>query len=488
MAFPDTIEKILLRACREQPQKPFLQDEKRTLSMEEVCHRVQGICEAYRQIGLERGQILLYSAPRTIESALVLLSGLVYGLFLFPFDHHFPLEEAVASLCPEQQAEAKLFWEEDGAVLRYQEKQIRLDFLPKEGEFAPFNANPNLPAIALFTSGSTGEFKAAIHCQRDIIEHLKTFRKVGSYREDDVLFLMLALHRIYGIATILMGLYVRHSIYFPLSHDAEGMLQEAARQKITRLDSVPAFFEAFAAKKAQRGVLLPTLRVGIIAGAPTRPDQIESIERNLDITLLPVYGMSEIWAISGLGEKATQEKRKSTIGKPLSGSRVTIRSKSGKILPSLRGGEIHVSSPCLMMGYFSKGAIDRSCFLPDGSFPTGDLGYFDAQGYLHITGRKEDIVMRNGVALSCLAIETKVCRLANVKSACLVGIPSQNDGEVPALALVLKKGASFDEAQLSIVLYKSEMPAKVLVLPSFPLLATGKINKKRVKELFLENA
>ena len=142
-------------------------------------------------------------------------------------------------------------------------------------------------------------------------------------------------------------------------------------------------------------------------------------------------------------------------------------------------GEITVKGPALFLGYFGEAPVDRNAF-----FPTGDLGYLDEKGFLHITGRKKDIIIRNGNNISSRAIEQKLLSLPFIANAAVVGVTDPDCGEVPVAMVVVREGETYDRAAVAAVLSKPEMPREVRMVNDLPLNATGKIDKQKIKELF----
>jgi len=179
--------------------------------------------------------------------------------------------------------------------------------------------------------------------------------------------------------------------------------------------------------------------------------------------------MSELTIVSSAGPEVPDEIRAGSVGKPLEFNEVNIA----------EDGEIFLKSPTLFLGYYGDEPLDHNEF-----FPTGDMGHIDDEGFLHITGRKKDIIIRHGNNLSPLMIEGKLLKLPFVRMAAVVGIKDARSGEIPAAVIVLRPGTEYDAEAVKTVLNKLEMPKEIRVLPMLPMTASGKPDKMAIKKMF----
>ena len=153
-----------------------------------------------------------------------------------------------------------------------------------------------------------------------------------------------------------------------------------------------------------------------------------------------------------------------------------------KIVTQGEEGEVCVRGPMRMLGYHDPAQTARSID-EDGFLHTGDLGYVDS-GILHLTGRKKDIIIRNGVNLSPRRIENALLSLPGVHGAAVVGLPDERCGERPWAAVVYPNGnpdCLMDSLRPQLA--KNELPASILRLDSMPMTPSGKPDKRIVREL-----
>lgn len=358
---------------------------------------------------------------------------------------------------------------------------LRLPLVSSGCTPAPACDDPDAPAFYIFTSGSCGQKKAVALSQGNLVSNLLDSAPLGGYSEDDVALGALPMDHVFGLALLTGAIVLRHRLYLTAATAPEELLQIVCREKITRMNGVPSLYLAMA-KKARPGEVR-SLRVGYIGGAPWTAEQFRHIESALGMTLVPVYGMSECIGISCASHQSPQAERMAGVGPfyPANQGKI-LREDGSQALPG-EEGEVCVRGPMRMLGYHNPAqtaqAIDAGGFLH-----TGDLGYVDERGVLHLTGRKKDIIIRSGVNLSPRRIEEALLSLPGVQGAAVVGLPDDACGELPWAAAVCAEGVlSHLMDGLRPLLAKNELPAGILRLDGLPMTDSGKPDKQAVKEL-----
>ena len=451
------------------PEEPYLFSEEEGYTSAETLETVRKTAERLAVLGVKAEDYVGLAGTRTIEAVLLFLTLQKLGAVAVMCD---PRQDAV-SYVKETGAPLTLDhaidfgdggWLFDGQpfpILRAEAGET-VEALTCDGDFYK-------PGFIIFTSGSTGQTKGVIHTPDSYINHMRNYYVAGGYEAGDKSIMLLPVFHIFGVTQILDSVLRQFAIYFPAEITLDSICHGIDRYGLTRLGFVPSLALAMAKAKAEKGYRIDTMRVGVMAGAPSTREQFNYIEESLGLKLLPAYGMSECPGISGAGPQEPADKRASSVGKILPMTQVKIADD----------GEITIRSAGLFYGYVGEEPVDRSQF-----FPTGDLGYLDEEGFLHITGRKKDIIIRNGNNLSAAAIERKLLSLPFIATAAVVGVTDPVCGEIPAALVTLKNGASYDEAAVASVLNKLEMPREIRVVDSLPLNSVGKIDKQGIKELF----
>ena len=476
------------------PNRLFLFDENRTYTVGEAFRASVAIGNRLYDCGIRSGSSVVLRCTRSLDTCLIYLSLQMVGATVLMADPH----RDVATFLKEVGADAEYCitneaasgdiaangnWTVSGNA------PLSIPY-PAGNEQPVFPAGSDLhgPSTVIFTSGSTGKSKGVLLSQYNLVNHIRNFSVSGCYREDDISAEMLPIHHVFGLAVILMGLIQRYCILFPKTVSIPYAAQCIEAHKLTRLDGVPSFALALAEYHKQTGFCADSLRVGVLGGAPSTKAQFDFIEEELGIKLLPVYGQSECIGITGANETQSDLVRSSTVGKFLPMNRGYLLDDRGEEVASGTEGEICIKGPAVMLGYLgdpegTKEAIDEA-----GRLHTGDLGWLDSDGNLHISGRKKDIIIRNGNNISTRKIEEAIQSLPEISQAVVVGIPDTQRGEVPCALVVAKPGHHLTQEnlirQLMPLLAKNELPEMIRFRNAIPLTASGKPDKQTIKTIF----
>lgn len=424
--------------CEECGGEVFISDENKSYTVNEALGIVKSLCVQLRGAGISAGTRVGVKAERTVECVLIYYALQFINAVAVMGDPRGQTEETVKI------TDCTVY--KNGA-------ETKLHFTVFNEEIDLTENSKDISTV-IYTSGSTGGRKAVSLSQYSFINNSLDTKDIGGYRPDDVNLLIVPIHHVFGLALIMTAIVTRHKIFVPKSVDTEYILFCMEKYKITRLNGVPSMYLALAEKKGARKL---NLNCGLIGGGPCTNEQFLKIERELGITLIPVYGMSECIGISCGSYKDDVNDRCDSVGKVYSMNKVKIE----------EDGEILVQSPAMSQE-----------FTIDGFVHTGDLGYIDGNGFLHISGRKKEIIIRNGNNLSAAEIERKILSLPQIKDVCVVGISDKSQGEVPCAILVGEK------TDLKEALTKIELPAKVIYVDNIPLTSTGKHDKQAVLKLF----
>lgn len=489
-----SIHEYLLEYAETGGSRSFLFDETRHYTVEQTLWETAAIGNRLFDLGVRSGSTVALRCTRSLDTCLIYLSLESMGATVLMADPYLPVEtflehagtEAAFRITNEAAAggiSASGSWVVQGLG----PLEIGCPTAPVAPKF-PVDVDVHAPATVIFTSGSTGKSKGVMLSQYNLINHIRNFSVSGCYRRDDVSAEMLPVHHVFGLAVLLMGLVMGYTTLFPKKLDVEYIAACIENYGITRLDGVPSFALKLAQHHRETGFRADSLRVGVLGGAPSTKAQFDMIEAELGIRLLPVYGQSECIGITGADENQSNAVRSSTVGSFLPMNRGFILDDNGNEVPQGREGEICVIGPAVMLGYLGDEAGTRAAIDEQGRLHTGDLGWLDADGNLHISGRKKDIIIRNGNNLSAGKIEQAVLSLEQVYQAAVVGVAHPQYGEVPCVLAVLKRGCRITAGEMKAALEqrlaKNELPEQVLFADTLPLTASGKPDKQSIKKLF----
>lgn len=246
---------------------------------------------------------------------------------------------------------------------------------------------------------------------------------------------------------------------------------------------VPAGIAMLLAEPADlRGADLPSLRYITSSSAPLLSGDMTAFEERYGIVVAPSFGASELGWVCG--SNAT-DRRVGTVGRPTKHQRVEVVDESGDPLPPGGVGEIRVTSATQgMAGYLlDDGTVER---VPPGPRLSGDLGFLDADGYLTITGRTRDVIVRGGVNISPLEIDGVLAEHPLVAEACTIGVPERIRGEAVVSHVVLAPGAEPGEEELrahcAARLPAAKIPARILFRSALPRNDRGKLDRNALRQ------
>ena len=476
------------------PDKRFLFDEGRCYTIEGAYRESVAIGNRLYAYGVRAGSAAALRCTRSLDTCLIYLALQMMGAVALLTDPHQGAEDFLRDmgaraefLITNERADHDISANGNWEVSGYGPLEISYPASEEKRAF-PTVKDLHAPATVVFTSGSTGKGKGVMLSQYNLVNHIRNFSVSGCYLETDVSAELLPVHHVFGLAVLLMGLIKRYCILFPKTVDIKYAAECIDTQKITRLDGVPSFALALAEHHRKTNFCADSLRVGVVGGAPSTKEQFDFIEQELGIQLLPVYGQSECIGITGADETQSVSVRSSTVGKFLPMNEGFILDESGREVPPGEEGEICVKGPAVMLGYLGDGDATREAIDDEGRLHTGDLGWLDDDGNLHISGRKKDIIIRNGINIPAGKIEAALHILEIVSRAAVVGVQHNEWGEVPCALIVLKDGRAMPEEEIKKALEprlaKNEIPERILFAETLPLTSSGKPDKQKIREMF----
>ncbi|WP_256441665.1 class I adenylate-forming enzyme family protein [Bradyrhizobium sp. sGM-13] len=236
------------------------------------------------------------------------------------------------------------------------------------------------------------------------------------------------------------------------------------------------------------------MRAALSGGAPVPPELHKRVREALKTPLMTVYGQTELSPIvSQTTFDDPDDKRIHTVGRPLWNVEVRIAdSATFEALPLESEGEIQVRGYQTMIEYFDKPEETRETITKDGWLRTGDLGKMDACGYLQITGRLKDMIIRGGENIYPVEIEACLIRHPDVADVAVFGVPDATWGEVVAAAVRITSDSKTTAEELVNHCRKAMAPHKAPTLwfgsTEFPLTASGKVQKFKLREALANGA
>ena len=479
----------LRRHAAEAADRPYLVTENNTITYGGALGIVCGIAAEYERCGMKKGDIVALRATRSPETVLLAIALGAAGAVAVMTDPHFPvrryIEQTGVDISP-----AYCITDEDGGWKITSENGAReIAFRADPSASAPAaNVLPDDPFLVIFTSGSTGKSKAVVLSHRNCVSNPVDAMPLFEEDEKDVAISLLPLNHVFGFAVAACSTFCGHPVVFPDDLSADGVLRTIEKYRVSVIYSVPTFFLDLLADDRHKHYDISSLRLGLMAGGPFTADQMRFIEGELGLRLMPGYGMSECVGISTMRYRDGVEERAAGVGRLYPMTEAYILDDDGNELPAGCEGEICVRGMTLMLGYYNDEEATKAAIDGKGRLHTGDLGYMDADGILHVSGRKKDIIIRGGENLSAVKIEHALLSVEGVYQAAVVGVKDDRFGEVPCAAVIPVRGVSVDEAgikrALAGALPKHEIPERIVVTDVFPKTSSGKTDKLKIKEMF----
>jgi malonyl-CoA/methylmalonyl-CoA synthetase len=229
------------------------------------------------------------------------------------------------------------------------------------------------------------------------------------------------------------------------------------------------------------------MRLFVSGSAPLLIETFNDWKERTGRTILERYGMSETIMLTSNPYDARQgERRGGTVGFPLPGVGVRVRSEDGRELPAGEIGGIEVTGPNVFKGYWRMPEKTKEEFTADGWFKTGDVGKIDAPGYVTIVGRSKDLIISGGYNVYPAEVEGYINEIPGVAESALVGVPHPDFGEVGVAVVIAKQGAHLDGeqivARLKAELANFKIPKRCFVVDELPRNSMGKVQKNLLRE------
>jgi len=337
-------------------------------------------------------------------------------------------------------------------------------------------------AVLIYTSGTTGHPKGAMLTHGNLLHNVKSCKIVLETVDVDRFALVLPMfHSFMMTVCVLLPLLVGGSIVLVKSvHPPKSIMHEIFHHHATVLPGIPQLFRALSHAAVPPG--LP-LRLCISGAAPLPLETLRDFSAHWPIPLVEGYGLSEASPVVSINPIRGVQKPGS-IGLPIPDVEVSIRDEQGNELGTKQTGEVCVRGGNVMVGYWNK-LEETAKALRDGWLYTGDIGHRDEEGYIYITDRKKDMLLVNGINVYPREIEEVIYQFPGIREAAVIGRPDPRKGEQPLAFVSMNDGHSLDESALLHYLrdrladYK--VPRRVLVMPSLPRNATGKVLKTSLR-------
>lgn len=342
-------------------------------------------------------------------------------------------------------------------------------------------------AACLYTSGTTGRPKGALLSHGNLVFDTEAcIARIGFRHEDHHLCVLPMFHSFCQTAAMLCPIATGSSITIHQQFNPDLVLKEISSRGITVFCGVPTMFSAILARLPEAdGPGLAGLRLCASGGAPMPVEILNAYQKTYGVTIIEGNGPTETSPVSyaNLPELC----KAGSVGPPLDGVRVKIVDDNDRELPVGEIGEICIQGPNVMQGYLNQPEATAEA-MKGGWFHTGDLGRVDEDGYVYIIDRKKDMLIIGGLNVYPREVEECLYQHPKVAENAVIGINEKLRGEIPAAFIVLKDGVQAEPKEFILYCRKYlanyKCPRAALLVESLPKNATGKIDKKQLREAY----
>lgn len=344
----------------------------------------------------------------------------------------------------------------------------------------------------IYTSGTTGEPKGVMHSANTTMANIIPYAERMRLGAEDVILMASPMaHQTGFMYGLMMPIMLRASAVLQDIWDPKKAVELIRGEGVTFTMASTPFLTDLAKGVADSGQGVPSLRTFLCAGAPIPGPLVENARKVLGAKIVSAWGMTENGAVTLIALDDDDERAFSTSGCPLPGVEIRVVGADEKNLPNGTEGRLLVRSCSNFGGYLRRPHLnntDRQDW-----FDTGDLAEIDDRGYVRITGRSKDVIIRGGENIPVVEIETLLYKHPAINQVAIVAYPDERLGERGCAVVVPKPGQAIDLAAMVDFLKSHKValqyiPERLLMLEQMPATPSGKIQKFKLREIVKQAA
>ena len=482
----------------------------------EIDAKANQVANALKEIGIERGDKVALSCPNLPFFPIIYFGILKTGAVVVPLNvllkgreiaYHLADSDAKAYFCfqgaPDlpmseygfdgfnqtETCEHFILINTDRAAKSSGENsKIFTEFVEKQPtDFVSALTNADDTAVILYTSGTTGQPKGAELTHLNMILNARLSDTMYEKFENDVHLIALPLFHSFG-QTVQMnaGFYNQATIVLLPRFSPESALATMEKYSVTIFAGVPTMYWALLnfreADKFDTAKIASNLRLCNCGGSPMPVEVLKGFEEKFNTKIIEGYGLSETSPVAVFNK--TDSARAGSIGFPVWGVEIRIVDEKGADVPDGEPGEIVIRGHNVMKGYYNKPEATAAA-IKKGWFYSGDIGKRDAEGYLYVSDRVKDMILRGGFNVYPREIEEVLMTHKAVSLCAVIGVPCAESGEEVKAFIVKKENVPATETEIiewcraNMAGYK--YPRFVEFRETLPMTATGKILKRELR-------
>jgi fatty-acyl-CoA synthase len=504
-----SIAASLANRATHDPEGAFLLHQDQLITFGQVETRSDALAAAFNSLGIEAGDRVALILPPCPEFVVSIFAAAKLGAVIVPLNPHLTKPELQYMLRHSETVLAVTVEELRGddfisffdellpqlpelqyvvtvgeQDLWYDDQIFQFEDLLSSGagrDYPLLDVNPREDSAAiLYTAGTMGKPKGVELTHANLLEvAAHTAEALGLTPEDRIIGVTGFFH-VFGLGIGIVGSILSGStLILQSGFGAAETLALIQRHRATVHYGVPTLFSTGLIEQDEASLDLSSLRLALAAGGPASDDLRRAVEREICSDFRVAYSITEGASVVCMTHPDhPPEKRHHTVGRPLPGVEVRVLDNEGVPLPTESVGEIAVRGPGVMRRYYRQPQETRKVLREDGFLLTGDLGVMDEEGFLHLVGRRREVIIRNGFTVYPREVEDRLQAHPAVREAVVVGIPDDVLGEAICACIVPIEGAIVtgpevrDWCRVTVADYK--VPDLVRFLDDFPRTGNGK--------------
>jgi len=478
-----------------------------TVTVGEIHRAAKAVAAGLRELGVRPGDPVAVQLPNRVETAIAYQAVLLAGAVLVPVVHIYGTRE-VGFILRESGARVLVVPDRWGSAdyrdrlpaLRQDsalEQVIVIGDAPagtvawagltdERPEFVSPGRAPDDVCLLAYTSGTTAAPKGVQHTHRTLLAEVASQPEMLGGKPDDVQLAAFPAGHVAGLLGLLRFLLLGTPTVVMDGWNAERAARLVAEHRVTFTSGSP-FHLAALLDEAEAGTPVGSVREFLV-GAATVPAELVARADRAGIAAFRCYGSTEQPTISSGRSDDPLPKRQFTDGRPTPGTEIRIVGPEGTELPAGQDGEILCRGPETFIGYRDP-ALDDGVLLPEGWLRTGDIGNLDEDGFLTITDRAKDVIIRGGETISSREVEDILLACPGVADAAAIAVPDPRYGERVGAVVVLTPGAELDLNRVRAHFQaagaaRQKTPEQLEIVPDLPRNAVGKVRKTDLRARF----
>lgn len=511
----ETLFDLLAHQAEQRPDKVFATDRQRSLTYREMHDSVLSLAAGFHARGWRAGDTVAVQLPNWVEFIEVVAALSRLGVITVPIMPIYRRDEVgyVAGHAEVRAVITPQTFKGFDYLGMYRDVQrerpafeilvargktdseatpldsVRAGTIPDDADL-PAQPSPDDPFLIVYTSGTTSRPKGCVHTFNTYCSGARSLTKAFAYTEADVQFGPSPITHTTGLVTsvlvpLLNGASTHVMAEWEPVRGAAEISEFGCTQAVTATTFLQMLLESFDPERDD----LSSLKLWVCAGAPIPRAVVERATSTLPhLKVLSLYGRSENLCTTTCTVTDEPDRALNSDGAALDGHHVAVVGENGKEVPRGTEGDIAYRGPSHMIGYLGDPKETAALFTPDGLSKSGDLGVMDVDGFVRVTGRVKDIIIRGGMNISAREIEDHLVSHPALSDSAVVGFPDDRLGERVGVFVVTREGQPEPTVEdlrtyltgHGVAIQKT--PEHVIAIDELPMTATGKVQKHVLRQ------